>query len=55
MAAGQLETNGAGDVKLMYAMVDASSNVYPNLSRSYMAGLMTAPMLIIEVLLMRSM
>ena len=40
---------------LMYAMVDRFENVYPNINQFYMAGLMTAPMVIIELLLMRSM
>ena len=40
---------------LMYAMVDALSNLYPNINQFYMAGLMTAPMVIIELLLMGSM
>ena len=40
---------------LMYAMVDSLANVYPNFNQFYMAGLMTAPMLIIELLLMGSM
>jgi hypothetical protein len=40
---------------LMYAMVDRVSNVLPNLNQAYMAGLMTAPMVLIEVLVMRSM
>ena len=40
---------------LMYAMVNQFSNVVPNLNNFYMAGLMTAPMLIIEGLMMRSM
>lgn len=40
---------------LMYAMVDRFANVFPNINQFYMAGLMTMPMLIIEVLLMRSM
>jgi hypothetical protein len=40
---------------LMYAMVDKLDNVYPNLNQFYMAGLMTAPMVIIELLLMWSM
>lgn len=39
---------------LMYAMVDSLENVYPNLNQFYMAGLMTAPMMIIEVVLMGS-
>lgn len=40
---------------LMYAMVNTFSNVLPNVNQFYMAGLMTMPMLIIEVLLMRAM
>jgi uncharacterized protein (DUF305 family) len=40
---------------LMYAMVDRLANVLPNLNQAYMAGLMTAPMVIIELLVMRSM
>lgn len=40
---------------LMYAMVDKLGDVYPNINQTYMAGLMTAPMVIIEVLLMRTM
>lgn len=40
---------------LMYAMVDSFSSVYNNVNQVYMAGLMAAPMAIIEVLLMRSM
>jgi hypothetical protein len=40
---------------LMYAMVDALENVYSNLNEFYMAGLMTAPMVIIEIVLMRRM
>ena len=40
---------------LMYAMVDRPGNVFHNLNQIYMAGLMAAPMLLIEVLLMRSM
>ena len=40
---------------LMYAMVDRFSNVFVNLNQAYMAGLMAAPMVIIEVLLMGSM
>jgi uncharacterized protein (DUF305 family) len=37
---------------LMYAMVDSFANVYSNFNQFYMAGLMTAPMLMIEMLLM---
>lgn len=40
---------------LMYMMVDKYINVYPNLNQFYMAGMMTAPMIIIELLLMGSM
>lgn len=40
---------------LMYAMVDTTDSVYLNLNNFYMAGLMTAPMLIIEGILMGSM
>jgi uncharacterized protein (DUF305 family) len=40
---------------LMYAMVDRLANVFPNLNQAYMAGLMTAPMVIIELLVMRPM
>jgi len=40
---------------LMYAMVDARANVHPNLNQLYMAGLMTAPMAVIEILLMGAM
>lgn len=37
---------------LMYAMVNAFANVYSNYNQFYMAGLMTAPMVLIEILLM---
>ena len=37
---------------LMYAMVDRFENVFPNVNQLYMAGLMTAPMVVIEILLM---
>lgn len=40
---------------LMYAMVDTFSNVFMNINQFYMAGLMTSPMIIIELLLMGSM
>jgi hypothetical protein len=39
----------------MYMMVDSFNNVYPNLNQFYMAGLMTAPMIIIEIFVMWSM
>jgi hypothetical protein len=40
---------------LMYAMVDSFANVLNNLNQVYMAGLMTAPMVLIELILMREM
>lgn len=40
---------------LMYAMVNAFANVYPNVNQFYMAGLMTAPMALFEIVLMSSM
>src|SRR5215216_7461078 len=40
---------------LMYAMVNSTSNVFNNVNEFYMAGLMTAPMIPLEILLMRSM
>lgn len=40
---------------LMYSMVARFVNVIPNINQFYMAGLMTTPMIIIEVALMGSM
>lgn len=40
---------------LMYAMVNTFANVFLNINQFYMAGLMTAPMIIIEIALMGSM
>jgi uncharacterized protein (DUF305 family) len=40
---------------LMYAMVDTFANVYANLNHFYMAGLMAAPMVVIELALMGAM
>jgi hypothetical protein len=40
---------------LMYAMVNSFANVYSNLNQFYMAGLMTAPMVLIELVLMGGM
>ena len=40
---------------LMYAMVDRFENVYPSLNQAYMAALMAAPMVVIELVVMRSM
>jgi uncharacterized protein (DUF305 family) len=40
---------------LMYAMVDRFDSVYSNLNQVYMAGLMTAPMVVIELAVMTGM
>ena len=40
---------------LMYAMVNTLANVYPSFNQAYMAGLMTAPMIVLELLLMGTM
>ena len=40
---------------LMYAMVNTLGNVFNNLNQFYMAGLMTAPMVLIELIVMRAM
>lgn len=40
---------------LMYAMVDSVGNVYNSLNEFYMAGLMTMPMAVIELLSMGAM
>ena len=40
---------------LMYAMVNSLEHVIPNHNNLYMAALMTAPMLLIEIALMRGM
>jgi hypothetical protein len=40
---------------LMYIMVDNYANVYPNLNQFYMAAIMTIPMVIIELVVMRLM
>lgn len=40
---------------LMYAMVDVVGNAIPNLNQAYMAVLMAAPMVILEISLMRDM
>lgn len=37
---------------LMYAMVDRLPNVHPSFNQAYMAGLMTAPMVVLELMLM---
>ena len=40
---------------LMYAMVDTGGDIYNSLNQLYMAGLMTAPMAVFEVVLMSGM
>jgi uncharacterized protein (DUF305 family) len=40
---------------LMYAMVDRWANVLSNVNQAYMAGLMAAPMVVIELIVMREM
>ena len=40
---------------LMYAMVDSFGHVYNNFNQVYMAGLMAAPMVVIELVLMSGM
>ena len=40
---------------LMYAMVDRLANVVMNFNQVYMAGLMAAPMVLIELIVMKSM
>jgi hypothetical protein len=40
---------------LMYAMVNVFGNVFNSFNQFYMAGLMTAPMIVIELLLMGAM
>jgi hypothetical protein len=40
---------------LMYAMVDRFANVYMNFNQIYMTGLMAAPMVLVELLVMRGM
>ena len=40
---------------LMYAMVERPANVYGNLNQLFMAGLMTSPMILIELIVMRNM
>ena len=40
---------------LMYAMVNTLGDIYNSMNQVYMAGLMTAPMVVIEMLLMSGM
>ena len=37
---------------LMYSMVNSLRDIYPSFNQFYMAGLMTAPMVLIEIVLM---
>src|SRR5688572_17843050 len=39
---------------LMYSMVNAFDNVFLNINQFYMAGVMTMPMIIIEIILMNA-
>ena len=40
---------------LMYSMVNTFRDIYPSFNQLYMAGLMTAPMVLIEIVLMGAM
>ncbi len=40
---------------LMFAMVNSASNIFIGINQFYMAGLMTAPMIVIELLVMSGM
>jgi uncharacterized protein (DUF305 family) len=51
MAAGSF----AAMYVLMYMMVASASDALPNINQLYMAAMMTAPMVVIELLVMRSM
>lgn len=53
--AAMLVLSFAAMYAFMYAMVDKLEDVYPNHNQAYMAALMTAPMAVIEILLMGSM
>jgi len=49
-------TNGVFPVQRTYRFtVDSSANIYFNLNQFYMAGIMTIPMILTELFLMRSM
>lgn len=39
----------------MYSMVDVFANIYPSYNQFYMAAVMTAPMVLIEIFLMKAM
>jgi len=53
--AGMIVLSFASMYVLMYSMVHTAGDVYHNVNQVYMAGLMTAPMVLIELALMRSM
>lgn len=40
---------------IMYSMVNTANNIFNNVNQFYMAGLMTAPMVVIELILMKMM
>lgn len=40
---------------LMYSMVNTFDNIFPNVNQFYMAGLMTMPMILIELIVMSTM
>jgi uncharacterized protein (DUF305 family) len=40
---------------LMYSMVDSTANVYMSLNQAYMAAVMAMPMVVIELIIMRTM
>jgi peptidoglycan/LPS O-acetylase OafA/YrhL len=40
---------------LMYLMINTARDIYPNVNQFFMAGTMTAPMVLLELVLMRSM
>ena len=52
---GMIVLSFASMYTLMYAMVNSFENVYSSFNQLYMASLMTAPMVLIEILLMKDM
>lgn len=52
---GMIVLSFASMYTLMYAMVNSFENVYSSFNQLYMASLMTAPMVLIELLLMKDM
>ena len=53
--AGMIAMSFISMYMLMYAMVNSFDNVFNSVNQVYMAGLMTAPMVLIELFLMGSM